>query len=251
MTLLPANSNPAPAADSASGVLIPRHIAVIMDGNGRWAAERGQPRIRGHEAGANAVRACVKACGELGVRHLTLYAFSTENWKRPRHETDALMALLDRFLAERTAELVEQDIRLEAIGRLDDLPKSCRNQLERAREATKHCRSLDLIFALSYSGRVELTDAMRNIASSVKAGLLDPEAIEEETISSHLYTNRWPDPDLLIRTSGEMRVSNFLLWQLSYTELFITQTLWPDFGEAELREAVAEYGRRNRRYGAI
>lgn len=230
---------------------VPQHIAVIMDGNGRWAAERGLPRIKGHEAGAQAVQACVKACGDLGVKCLTLYAFSTENWKRPRHETDALMALLEKFLREKTGEMVERGIQLAAIGRLQDLPESCRTQLERSIAATAENTGITLVFALSYSGRAEMIDAVRAIAAKARDGLLDPESINEETIHQHLYTRRWPDPDLLIRTSGEMRVSNFLLWQISYTELHVTKKYWPDFGGEDLIEAVRDFNRRSRRYGAI
>ncbi len=222
-----------------------------MDGNGRWAAERGLPRIKGHEAGAEAVKACVKACGELGVKYLTLYAFSTENWKRPREETEALMALLEKFLREKTDEMREKDIRLTAIGRLGDLPHSCRVELERSIAATSNNKRITLVFALSYSGRAELVDAIRLLATKVKNGQLDPDEITEEIVHQHLYTNRWPDPDLLIRTSGEMRVSNFLLWQISYTELHVTKKLWPDFTEIDLIEAVRDFNSRIRRYGAI
>ena len=230
---------------------VPEHVAVIMDGNGRWAAERGWPRIKGHEAGAKSVQACVKACADLGIRYLTLYAFSTENWKRPKHEVEALMGLLERFLSDHTKDLLDRDIELAAIGRLQDLPAGCRNQLERTMAATAGRQTLTVIFALSYSGRVEITDAVRSIAQEVKSGKLAPDEIDDKIISSHLYTNRWPDPDLLIRTSGEMRVSNFLLWQVSYTELHVTKTLWPDFREEHLFEAVRDYCRRSRRYGAI
>lgn len=230
---------------------VPGHIAVIMDGNGRWAAERGLPRVKGHEAGAESVRACVKACGELGVRVLTLYAFSTENWRRPRQETDALMGLLEKFLRERTPEMVERGIQLAAIGRLNDLPPACRRQLDRSIEATAGNTGITLVFALSYSGRAELVDAIRSIAAEVRAGALDPDQIDEEVVRSHLQTRRWPDPDLLIRTSGEMRVSNFLLWQISYTELHVTKKYWPDFREEDLIEAVRDFNRRHRRYGGI
>lgn len=230
---------------------IPRHVAVIMDGNGRWAAARSLPRIRGHEAGAESVRACVEACGNAGVRFLTMYAFSSENWKRPTTETGALMLLLERFLKQKRAEMIKRNIRFEAIGRLEGLPKGCRRELEKTREATAHCEQLTLIFALNYGGRQELVDAMQAIAADAASGAIRPEDIGEETISKHLYTKNWPDPDLLIRTSGELRISNFLLWQLSYTELYITPTLWPDFREPHLMEAFAEYKRRHRRYGAI
>ena len=230
---------------------IPRHIAVIMDGNGRWARQRGLPRLEGHRRGSEAVRACTAGCIEAGVSFLTLYAFSKENWQRPPDEVKSLMNLLDRFLAERIAEIMERNIRLRAIGHLDDLPDHTRRRLDDAMAKSDGNTALTLTLALSYSSRTELTDAARAIAREVRDGRLDPEAITEETISSHLYTADLPDPDLLIRTSGEMRISNFLLWQLSYTEIVVTPKLWPEFGKEDLFAAVREYAGRQRRYGGI
>ena len=230
---------------------IPRHIAVIMDGNGRWARERGLPRIEGHRRGSEAVRSCTAAGMEAGVPHLTLYAFSKENWQRPPDEVKALMTLLDRFLAERTAEIMERNIRLRAIGHLDDLPDKARRRLDTAMEKSAGNTALTLTLALSYGARTEITDATRAIARQVRAGALDPDAIDEETISSHLYTAGQPDPDLLVRTSGEMRISNFLLWQISYAEIVVTPKLWPEFGKEDLFAAIREYAGRHRRYGGI
>ncbi len=240
-------SNPAGVPDDK----IPRHIAVIMDGNGRWARERKLPRIEGHRRGSESVRACTAACMEAGVPYLTLYAFSKENWQRPPDEVKALMNLLDRFLAERTAEIMERNIRLRAIGHLDDLPDKARRRLDTAMEKSAGNTALTLTLALSYGARTELTDAARAIAREVRAGTLDPEAIDEKTISSHLYTADLPDPDLLVRTSGEMRISNFLLWQISYAEIVVTPKLWPEFGKEDLFAAIREYAGRHRRYGAI
>lgn len=229
----------------------PRHVAIIMDGNGRWAAGRGRPRIEGHRAGAKSVGECVDACAEAGVEFLTLYAFSSENWNRPEHEVDGLMRLLEQFLSEKTDEMVERGVRLRAIGRLHLLPKACRERLERTMQATAENHRLTVILALSYSGRAEITDAVRSIAADAQAGLLSPGDIDEELISSRLYTAGIPDPDLLIRTSGEMRISNFLLWQLSYTEIHVTQKFWPEFRKADLRAALEDYQRRHRRYGRV
>lgn len=230
---------------------IPRHIAVIMDGNGRWARERGLPRIEGHRRGSEAVRACTAACLEAGVAHLTLYAFSKENWQRPAAEVKALMTLLDRFLAERTAEIMERNIRLRAIGHLQDLPDKARRRLEDAIARSADNTALTLTLALSYGARTEIADATRAIAREVRAGTLDPDDITEETVAAHLYTAGQPDPDLLVRTSGEMRISNFLLWQLSYTEIVVTQKLWPDFAKEDLFAAIREYAGRQRRFGGI
>ncbi len=229
----------------------PRHIAIIMDGNGRWAKERGLPRIKGHEKGAESLRAVVEGCAEVGVEFLTVYAFSTENWSRPKAEVSALMKLLELFIERETPELIEKGIRLQAIGRLTDLPESCQRALHKAIEATSGGTRLTLVLALSYSGRTEITDAVKSIVRDVQAGRIDSAMIDPELISRHLYTRVYPDPDLLIRTSGEMRLSNFLLWQLSYTEIVVTQKLWPDFGKDELREAIAEFHGRDRRFGAV
>lgn len=230
---------------------VPRHVAVIMDGNGRWARERRLPRIEGHRRGSEAVRSCTAGCIEAGIAHLTLYAFSKENWQRPADEVGGLMNLLDRFLAERTAEIMERNIRLHAIGHLDDLPAATRRRLDEAITRSAGNTALDLTLALSYGSRAEITDAVRSIAADVQAGKLAPDAITEDTVSSRLYTAGQPDPDLLIRTSGEMRISNFLLWQLSYTEIVVTPRLWPDFTKEDLFAAVREYAGRHRRYGGI
>jgi undecaprenyl diphosphate synthase len=230
---------------------LPQHIAVIMDGNGRWARERGLPRIEGHRRGSESVRACTTACIEAGVPYLTLYAFSKENWQRPADEVGALMILLDRFLAERTAEIMERNIRLLAIGHLQDLPDKARKRLEDTIAKSANNTAMTLTLALSYGARTEIVDAARQIAREVKAGTLDPETVNEDTIGSHLYTAGIPDPDLLVRTSGEMRISNFLLWQISYAEIVVTPKLWPDFTKEDLFAAMQEYARRNRRYGGI
>ena len=230
---------------------IPRHIAVIMDGNGRWARERGLPRIEGHRRGSEAVRACTAACLEAGVPYLTLYAFSKENWQRPADEVAALMVLLDRFLAERTAEIMERNIRLRAIGHLPDLPDKVRRRLEDTIARSAGNTALTLTLALSYGARTEIADAARQLAREAKAGTLDPETIDEEAVAARLYTAGTPDPDLLVRTSGEMRLSNFLLWQISYAEIVVTPQLWPDFTKEDLFAALQEYARRHRRYGGI
>jgi undecaprenyl diphosphate synthase len=230
---------------------VPRHIAIIMDGNGRWAKARGLPRIKGHEEGAKAVRECVEGCGELKVEYLTLYAFSAENWCRPKSEVFALMRLLEKFLKEKTPELLEKNVKLQAIGRLTDLPSNCQQQLHKSIEATSANNGLTLILALSYGGRLEIIDGIKSLLREVELGHIDKGMIDVEMFSKHLYTRYYPDPDLLIRTSGEMRLSNFLLWQASYTELYVTPKLWPDFTRKDLFAAVEEYGRRQRRYGAV
>jgi undecaprenyl diphosphate synthase len=241
----------AAASPLPEGTTVPRHIAIIMDGNGRWARERGLPRIRGHEEGAESVRTVLRSCGEWGVKFLTLYAFSAENWKRPKSEVAALMKLLERFLRKEAPELMEQNVRLQAIGRLGDLPESCQRELNRVIELTSGNTTTTLILALSYGGRLEIIDAARSIARAVKEGRLDEAKIDPEEFSKHLYTRCYPDPDLLIRTSGEMRISNFLLWQLSYTEIYVTKKLWPDFRKPDLLEAIEDYSKRQRRYGGL
>ena len=230
---------------------IPRHIAVIMDGNGRWARERGLARVRGHEQGAESVRTILRTCGEEGIEFLTLYAFSTENWKRPKAEVMALMKLLTHFLKKETPELMKQNVRLQAIGCLTDLPVSCQKELQRAIDTTAANTGTTLILALSYSGRQEIVDGIKSLFREVELGRLDKDQINAETLGRHLYTRNYPDPDLLIRTSGEMRISNFLLWQLSYTEIYVTQKLWPDFRREDLLEAIADYSKRQRRYGGL
>jgi undecaprenyl diphosphate synthase len=230
---------------------IPRHVAIIMDGNGRWAKERGLPRIKGHEEGAKAVRACVEGCGELKIEFLTLYAFSAENWQRPKAEVSALMRLLEQFLKEKTPELVEKNVRLQAIGRLTDLPGGCQKQLHKSIEQTARNSGLTLILALSYGGRLEIIDGIKSLFHAIERGHIDPAMIDVEMFSKHLYTRYYPDPDLLIRTSGEMRLSNFLLWQTSYTEMYITPKMWPEFTKKDLFAAVEEFGQRQRRYGGV
>ena len=229
----------------------PRHVAIIMDGNGRWAKQHKLPRLSGHEAGRKSVKKVVQAAIAYGVRYLTLYAFSVENWQRPREEVQGLMGLLRLVLREELAEMGREGVRLRAIGRLQDLPEAVREELESAIEKTRTNTKLDLILALSYGSRVEITEAVKAIARQVKSGQLDPERIDEKTLADHLYTREIPDPDLLIRTSGEMRVSNFMLWQISYAEMHVTPVLWPDFGKEQFAEALADYGRRERRFGGI
>ncbi len=229
---------------------LPRHVAVIMDGNGRWAKRRNLKRVRGHRAGADAVRAVVRAARELGIPWLTLYAFSEENWKRSESEVRTLMSLLRRFLQQETAELLKNGIRLKAIGRLDKLPPDTRAVLLETIEKTAANSGLTLTLALSYGGRQEITDALRRIAVGVRDGEIQVRSISEELISTHLYNPRMPDPDLLIRTSGEYRISNFLLWQIAYAELYITPTLWPDFGKEEFLAAIRDFQQRERRFGA-
>ena len=228
---------------------IPRHVAVIMDGNGRWAERRGLDRVLGHRAGIEALRATVRAAHELGVRFLTLYAFSTENWSRPKGEVDALMGLLEHYLAAELEELDRNGIRLRAIGRLDRLPEVTRVKLEEALERTRDNSEMTVVFALSYGGRTEIADAARKLARDVESGKLDPEQIDEKTFAAYLYDPELPDPDLLIRTGGEARVSNFLLWQIAYAELHVTDVMWPDFRKNDLVEAVWDYQQRERRYG--
>ena len=230
---------------------LPRHIAIIMDGNGRWAKARGVPRLMGHRAGRESVREAVKGCVALGVEALTLYTFSIENWNRPRREVTALMGILRRTLREEREELRQQNVRLQVIGRLDDLPEPVRDSIEEARRELSACTGLRLILALSYSGRTELVDAIAAMLREQAVAPIDPSRIDESFVARHLATAGLPDPDLLIRTSGEMRLSNFMLWQLAYTELWITDTLWPDFRRRHLYQAVSDYQRRERRFGRV
>lgn len=229
---------------------LPRHIAIIMDGNGRWAKLRGLPRIMGHRAGIKTVRETIKACRELGIKYLTLYAFSAENWKRPREEVEMLMGFLNEYIDKELDSFVKNDIKLNVIGRISGLPDYVQPKLSTAMEKTKDCESMTLNVALNYSGRSEIVDAAKKFASQVKAGRRDLNDLDEESFGGLLYTRGQPDPDLLIRTSGEMRISNFLLWQISYSELYITPKLWPDFRKKDLEEAIAEYQKRERRFGA-
>lgn len=230
---------------------LPVHIAIIMDGNGRWAKKRNLPRTAGHEAGVEAVRRVVRACAELGVKYLTLYTFSVENWNRPREEVTALMKLLTRTTRREIDELNRNNVRLTTIGRIDELSKSRRLALAMAVEKTKKNTGLVLNLALNYGGRTEIIDSVRAIALGIRSGHILPSEINESLFSNYLYTAGIPDPDLLVRTSGEMRISNFLLWQTSYTEMYITAVLWPDFGRQELFEAIIEYQRRERRFGKV
>lgn len=229
----------------------PRHIAIIMDGNGRWAKQRGLPRRAGHRAGADAVQTTVEACSDLGVDFLTLYAFSSENWKRPKTEVRALMALLERFLKEKASEMHEKNVRLQAIGRLNDLPEKCSKALAAAIEKTSQNTGVTLILALSYGAREEIIDGIKSVVRHIQDGHLDVGMLDPDIFSKHLYTRYYPDPDLLIRTSGEMRLSNFLLWQLSYTEMVILQKFWPDFSKQDLADAVDAYRSRERRFGVL
>ena len=228
---------------------LPKHIAIIMDGNGRWAKQRGFPRTMGHRAGIKSVRRVVEACVELKVSVLTLYAFSVENWQRPKLEINTLMRLLSEFLEKEIDEMNEHDIRFMAIGRLEELPDFVQKRLSRTIEATSRNKGLVLNLALNYGGRSEIVDAVKKIAQKVKRSELDPEEINEASFSQFLYTQGIPDPDLLIRTSGEMRVSNFLLWQISYSEIVVTKKLWPDFNKNDLEKAIQEFQTRERRFG--
>ncbi|OGX83687.1 di-trans,poly-cis-decaprenylcistransferase [Hymenobacter lapidarius] len=228
---------------------IPAHVAVIMDGNGRWAKQRGGLRVFGHQSAITAVRETVEEAAELGVRYLTLYAFSTENWNRPALEVMALMQLLVHTIRQETATLLKNSIRLESIGDIAALPKNCQRELAEAKELTKAGTRMTLVLALSYSGRWDLTQASKRMTADVAEGKLKPADVTEATVASYLVTANMPDPELLIRTSGEQRISNFLLWQLAYTELYITDLLWPDFRKQHFQEAIRAYQRRERRFG--
>lgn len=230
---------------------IPRHVALIMDGNGRWAQERGLSRVEGHKEGAQSVRAVLRAAANAGVEFLTVYAFSTENWKRPPQEVDSLMKLLISSLDAYEQELHDNKIRMRVMGQLDRLPLPVRRRLNKTLEATKHYTEHTFIVALSYGSRMEIAEAAKQIAEKAKAGMLEPKKIDEQTIADHLYLPDVPDPELMIRTSGELRLSNFLLWQLSYSEFYITETYWPDFREEEFYQALASYNVRDRRYGEV
>jgi len=230
---------------------LPTHIAVIMDGNGRWAARRNQPRVAGHRAGAEAVRATVETAARLGISYLTLYAFSTENWKRPKLEVEALMGLLREFLRKEIRSLKANNIRFQTIGREQGLEPAVRREIDRARHETSENTGMVLTVALNYSGRSEIVEACREVMAECQAANRNPAEITEYDIESHLFTKHLPDPDLLIRTSGEMRVSNFLLWQIAYSEIYVTEVLWPDFRRTQLFEAIIEYQKRERRYGDV
>jgi len=229
--------------------LLPRHIAIIMDGNGRWAKKRSLNRIRGHREGAESVRDIVRACREIGIAVLTLYAFSSENWQRPQKEISALMSLLKEFLRSELAEMMENNIRLNAIGQIEKFPNDVLEVLQEVMDMTRKNHGMILNLALSYGGRDEIVAATQKIAAEIQAGRLQPEEITKEVFSNYLYTKGMPEPDLLIRTSGEMRLSNFLLWQIAYTEIFVTSTLWPEFRRGELIQILHDYQKRERRFG--
>ena len=246
------NSSPSSADSSLLDTShLPVHIAIIMDGNGRWAKKRLLNRVKGHEKGSETVRTIVQTCREIGIRYLTLYAFSTENWQRPRKEVDALMRLLVRFLESECNEMVENNIRLRVIGQTERLPGKVRAALEKTTAATEDKTGMDLILALSYGARAEIVAMVQTLAGKCKLGVIDPKSITAEMVADHLYTRDIPDPDLLIRTSGEMRISNFLLWQIAYTEIFITPTLWPDFSKDELLQILTDFQQRERRFGTV
>jgi undecaprenyl diphosphate synthase len=228
---------------------IPRHVAIIMDGNGRWAEARGLTRIEGHRQGLESVRSVVRAAHELGIGFLTLYAFSLENWNRPKPEVEELMRLLERYLESELDEVMRNGIRVRAIGRLDRLPAAVRRKVDEAAQRTRANREMQLVFAVSYGGRAEIVDAARRLLRDAELGKVDPERLDEKTFAAYLYDPEIPDPDLLIRTGGERRVSNFLLWQIAYTELFVSDVRWPDFRKSHLVEALLDYQGRERRFG--
>ena len=230
---------------------IPNHIAIIMDGNGRWAKAKGLPRIAGHKEGINSVRDITRICGEIGVNYLTLYTFSTENWNRPKKEVNALMSLLLSTIKKEVRELHKNNVKFSTIGDLSFLPKNTENGLKEGMALTKNNTGLNLILALNYGSRQEIIDSVINIANKVKSGEIDSNHIDETLFSSFLYTKNYPDPDLLIRTRGELRISNFLLWQCAYTEMYLTNTYWPSFREDELFKAILDFQNRERRYGKI
>jgi undecaprenyl diphosphate synthase len=230
---------------------LPAHIAIIMDGNGRWAKQRGLPRIAGHREGINSVREVVRTAGELGVKVLTLYVFSAENWRRPRREIGALMRLLSETTRREIAGLMENNVKLKIIGRLEEVAPAARRMLTEAMDQTKNNTGLVLNLAINYGGRTELVDAVRRLFGEIQAGQLKQEAVDEELFGKYLYTGELPDPDLLIRTSGEMRISNFLLWQIAYTEIYVTEVLWPDFRREQFYRAILDYQSRERRFGGV
>ncbi len=229
----------------------PRHIAVIMDGNGRWAQRQGLPRIEGHRHGVASVRRVTEECARLGIGQLTLYCLSSENWKRPQVELDFLMHLLEQYMVEERSTIIEQNIQVAVIGRRAGMPQRVLSQLDKTVEMSRENTGLRLCLAINYGARGELLDAVRKIAEEVRLGTLDPAALDEETVADHLYTAGMPDPDLLIRTAGEMRLSNFLLWQISYAEVWVTEQTWPEFDESLLRQAIGDFAGRNRKYGGL
>jgi len=244
-------SSATPHLSAEAKASLPQHVAIIMDGNGRWAKQRSLPRVEGHRQGAESARTIIRTAGELGIKYLTLYAFSAENWNRPKNEVDALMKYLIHYLKTETPELNKNNVRLEVIGQIYRLPENVQEHLKKSIATLSKNSGLTLVMALSYGSRIEIVDAVRRIAEKARDGKLEPAAITEEVISQHLWTRNIPDPDLLIRTSGEMRVSNFLLWQISYAELVITPTLWPDFRKPQFFAALEDYARRHRRFGGV
>ena len=251
LAVVPSGSEEAALLRSIDFARLPRHVAIIMDGNGRWAKLRHKRRVEGHRAGIAAVRDVVETSARLGLEVLTLYAFSVENWKRPKAEVATLMGLLKRYLRMELETLLRNDIRFQVIGRMDELPKDVQQELQRGMERTRNQKGLLFNIALNYGGRAEITDAVRRLLSDVLQNGRDAQSVDEATISSYLYTAGQPDPDLLIRTSGELRVSNFLLWQIAYAEIWVSEVLWPDFRRRHLLQAIADFQKRERRYGGI
>jgi len=235
--------------DSLDPEKLPRHVAIIPDGNGRWAEQRGLAREEGHRRGTEVMRDAIEAALDFGIPMLTIYAFSNENWDRPTVEVSALMTLLKRYLRKEANEFADRGVRIQVIGRVDELSRDIQREVEKLEKRTENNDGMRVAFALSYSGRAELVDAVRSIARSVEAQALDPDAIDEKTLRANMYAPDWPDPDLLIRSGAESRISNYMLWQLAYTELYFTDTLWPDFSRAELQAALLDYERRERRHG--
>ena len=244
-------SSAVPHLSTVAKAQLPQHVAIIMDGNGRWAKQRHLPRIEGHRQGAESARIIIRTAGDLGINYLTLYAFSAENWNRPKDEVDTLMKYLIHYLKSETPDLNKNNVRLEAIGQIYRLPENVQEQLRKSIQTLSKNNGLTLVLALSYGGRNEIVEGVRAIAEKVRRGQIEPADITEQTVSQHLWTRSMPDPDLLIRTSGEMRVSNFLLWQISYSEFVITPTLWPDFRKPQFYAALEEYAKRHRRFGGV
>ncbi len=239
-----------PLAD-VKAARLPRHVAIIMDGNGRWAQQRGLPRIEGHRRGVSSVRRTTEECARIGIEQLTLYCLSSENWKRPEHELEFLMHLLEQYLIEERQTLIRENVRLEVIGRRDGIPASVQDAMDRTIELTRSHTGLRLCLAVNYGARTEMVDAVQRLARDVAAGKLQPDQIDEQLLSDALYTGGMSDPDLLIRTAGEMRLSNFLLWQISYAELWVTELCWPEFDEPELHRALRDFAQRDRRFGGL
>ena len=251
MTATSSPPKPSAALPGVPAQRMPRHIAIIMDGNGRWAKHRTWARIRGHRAGVRAVRETTEECARLGIRQLTLYAFSSENWKRPQREVDLLMRLLKRFLVSERPTIQENNIRFRTIGRIDRLPKEVQKEIAETARLSRGNTGTTLCLALNYGGRAEIADAARRIAEGARDGAIDPAQVDEALIARHLYQPEMPEPDLLIRTAGEMRISNFLLWQVSYAEIHVTDVLWPDFRAADLHKAIRDFAGRDRRFGGL